>query len=134
MTSVEVQEDDGDEEHRGTKRRWSDTSTTSDSTTAAPLSAPLSPVLLRRLPPRTPSSPALLIRPPLEAPSSPVHPLTNHIKDNDILDHHNYILLKSTVRCYLKIRLHNLAKTYSEELIETNVQQTLSKLILLHHQ
>lgn len=47
---------------------------------------------------------------------------------------HEYSLLKSVTQCYSKIRLHNLAKTYTISVQGDNIRQTYSKLILFNHQ
>lgn len=47
---------------------------------------------------------------------------------------HFYILVKEVVEAYTKIRLYNLAKTYSKELQGTNIRTLYTKLILFNHQ
>lgn len=49
-------------------------------------------------------------------------------------EEHHYILLKAAIHCYCKIRLHNLAKKYTEKIQGDLIRKKLSKLILFSHQ
>lgn len=47
---------------------------------------------------------------------------------------HNYKLVKEIIYCYCKIRIHNLAKKFTEKIQGDLVRTKLNKLILFCHQ
>lgn len=47
---------------------------------------------------------------------------------------HHFLLLKNIIFCYCKIRLHNLARRFTESQRGELVRKTYAKLILFKHQ
>lgn len=71
---------------------------------------------------------------------SDIYKLFPNLKDHFLLDYspvdhnHGFQLIKNITRAYLKIRIHNLAKKYTEIIQGTAVRRELNKLILFNHQ
>lgn len=60
--------------------------------------------------------------------------LSDHMLDTTPDSNHVFRLINIVTKCYLKIRLHHLCKTQSEEMKGTLIRKKLSKLILFNNQ
>lgn len=60
--------------------------------------------------------------------------LTTHMLDSTPTTNHVVKLVKCCIECFLKIRLHHLAKQYTEEISGEKIRKLYSKLILFKHQ
>lgn len=59
--------------------------------------------------------------------------LADHMLDCPPDHNHIFVLIKCIAACYIKIRMHHLAKRFTEKLTGPKLRQQLSKLILFRH-
>jgi hypothetical protein len=60
--------------------------------------------------------------------------LTDHMFDSSPESNHVFSLIKLISQCYMKIRMHAIAKKYTEDAIGNKVCKQLTKLVLFKHQ
>ena len=60
--------------------------------------------------------------------------LYDHMLDSTPDSNHLFSLIKCISKCYIKIRMHSLGKTFTEKFTGTKVRKQLSKLVLFKHQ
>ena len=60
--------------------------------------------------------------------------LYDHMFDSSPESNHVYKLIKVISQCYIKIRMHAIAKRYTEHKTGTKVRKQLTKLVLFKHQ
>jgi hypothetical protein len=67
--------------------------------------------------------------------SLPLFPsLEDHMFDTDAESNHVHILIKTTVACYLKIRLHHESKRMTEKVTKDTIRKKLTRLVIFQHQ
>jgi hypothetical protein len=60
--------------------------------------------------------------------------LAEHMFDTTPDNNHVFNLMKTISMCYIKIRMHALAKKFTEKLTGPKIRKRLSKLVLFQHQ
>jgi len=60
--------------------------------------------------------------------------LSAHMLDSTVGSNHIFVMIKVLVACYIKIRMHHLAKQKTAEVTGVAVRKQLSKLILFKNQ
>jgi len=60
--------------------------------------------------------------------------LNDHMLDSSINCNHVFSLIKCIIQCFITIRMHALAKNYTEKITGIKVRNKLSKLVLFKHQ
>ena len=60
--------------------------------------------------------------------------LNDHMLESTVQSNHVYTLMKCITQCFIKIRMHALARSYTEKITGKKVRKQLSKLVLFKHQ